>query len=529
MTKEVNFDAGAEKAHTHHAEYMPDQGTEQPLDGHSLGPRSTHDTEKTGTGYASSVLGENHKAEHSKAVRKVLFKLDILIIPLALLLYLSAYLDRGNLGNAKLQGLYTEVLKSNADSYALALTCFYIPYIILAIPGTLLAKQFNPSRTIACGALIWAIAATCQAAVTTPAGLYVCRAFVGVGEAMFGQAITLYFTMFFSPPDLSKRVSIFIGAGAAAGAFGGLIAYGVSSISNAKIDKWRILFLIEGVPSLVLAVVVFFCLPSRPQNTKYLDEAERTILLTRLNGFSVATEESGIDWRGVKRAFLDWKTYVIAVAYSCMNLTLGSVSGFLPTIIKGLGYTDADAQLWTVPPYAVALVFMVALSTFSDHYRTRGIPVASVYLIGIVGWSILLGVTPVKPTASMLHARYFGCICIVTAGYAAIPLIMSWQSNNTGSQSQRAVSLGMLNCIGQCLAVLASYSFPTAQGPKFTKGITLNLAFQALGFVIALSMTLYYRWENKRRDHVEGGRPPAGTLLNVVEDYDLAAGFRYTP
>lgn len=70
-----------------------------------------------------------------------------------------------------------------------------ITYIVLSVPGTLLAKQFLPSTTIACGALIWSCAATCQAAVTNPAGLYVCRLFVGVGEAMFGQAMALYFTM----------------------------------------------------------------------------------------------------------------------------------------------------------------------------------------------------------------------------------------------------------------------------------------------------------------------------------------------
>lgn len=136
----------------------------------------------------------------------------------------------------------------------------------------------------------------------------------------------------------------------------------------------------------------------------------------------------------------------------------------------------------------------------------------------------------------------------VSAGYVAIPIIISWQSNNTGSQSQRAVSLGMLNTIGklifvsqlypeadqtcisgQCLSVLASYSFPSHQGPKYTKGIALNLAFQTLGLIICLGMTTYYRLENKRRDTVEGGRPPTGTVLNVIEEHDLAPGFRYTP
>lgn len=77
---------------------------------------------------------------------------------------------------------------------------------------------------------------------------------------------------------------------------------------------------------------------------------------------------------------------------------------------------------------------------------------------------------------------------------------------------------------GQCLAVLASYSFPTSQGPKFTKGITINIAFQGLGFILALAMSAYFRWENKRRDRVEGGRPNKDAALNVIEEFDLAPG-----
>lgn len=154
-----------------------------------------------------------------------------------------------------------------------------------------------------------------------------------------------------------------------------------------------------------------------------------------------------------------------------MNLNLGSVGGFLPTIIKGfgkfsssllqlentyvlsLGYSNARAQLFTVPPYVVALVFMLILTSFSDWRQTRGLPAASVFCLGIIGWAILLTL----PAHEHYSARYFACICIVTAGYTNIPLIMSWQSACTANQSQRATSLGMLNTVGQCLSVAAAF------------------------------------------------------------------------
>lgn len=107
-----------------------------------------------------------------------------------------------------------------------------------------------------------------------------------------------------------------------------------------------------------------------------------------------------------------------------MNLTLGSVSGFLPTIVAGFGYTTARAQLMTVPPYAVALVFMLLLTTYSDRVQSRGIPVMVPFMLGIVGWAILMTVPAAHATQAQFSGRYFACCCIVTAGYTNIPLII---------------------------------------------------------------------------------------------------------
>ncbi|WWD17699.1 hypothetical protein CI109_102140 [Kwoniella shandongensis] len=511
-------------AHSHHGEIGSGL---VPMGTRTTG--TTTDPEKASTRYAESDTGLVFREENRKAERKLLAKLDIAILPFAVLLYLSAYLDRGNLANARLQGLQANVLEGKDSNYSIALTMFYITYIVFSVPGTLLAKQFLPSRSIACGALIWSIAATCQAATFNPAGLYVCRLFVGVGEAMFGQAMGLHLSYWYTKRDLAKRIGLFISAGALSGAFAGLISFGVSNIRNAPLPQWRILFLIEGCPSMLLAICVFFFLPSKPEKSRYLTEEERTICLTRLNSENNVEMEAGIEWGGVKRSLTDWKTYVVSVAYSCFNLGLGSVSGFLPTIIKGFGYSNAEAQLFTVPPYAVALVFMLLLTSFSDYKQTRGLPIASVFILGIIGWSVLLTVPAVHNTHAQNSARYFACILIVTAGYTNIPLMMSWQSGCTGSQSQRATSLGMLNTLGQCLSLAAAFLFPTKEGPQYRKGSIVNITFQALGLVIVLSMTAYYRYENRRRDKVEGGRPAKGVALNVREQYDLAPGFRYVP
>ncbi|BGP13076.1 hypothetical protein JCM10213v2_000995 [Rhodosporidiobolus nylandii] len=464
-------------------------------DGESLAATTTTDTEKAGSSkYASSTLGLEHREASKKEERRLVRKLDVLILPLAVLLYLSAYLDRGAMGNSRLLGLQETVLRGSDTGYSIALSCFYITYILLSIPGTLLAKAVLPSTSISAGALIWSVAATCQAATSNPAGLYVCRLFIGVGEALFGQAMALHLSLWYRPEELAKRIGLFISAGSLAGAFSGLIAYGVARIPDPALDAWR-----------------------------------RTIACTRMNARSAETEE-GINWNAVRYTLLDWKTYALSIAYSAMNLTLGSVSGFLPKIVAGLGYSNADAQLYSVPPYAVALAYMLLITSFSDKKQTRGIPSMSVYAIGIVGWVILLAVNPVGVTKGGLRARYFACCCLATAGYANIPLVMSWVSRNAPNESQRAVSLGSLNALGQCLSILASFLFPSKEGPRYMKGASTNIAFQCLGMLIVLCMTIYYRAENARRDQREGGRPPKDMRIEGVnENYDKAVGFRYVP
>ncbi|EJD37819.1 MFS general substrate transporter [Auricularia subglabra TFB-10046 SS5] len=454
--------------------------------------------------------------------RHLLFKQDVLILPLTALMYLSAYLDRGNAGNARLQGLQATVLDDSDTKYSIVLMSFYITYIVFSIPGTLLAKAIMPSTSIALGCLIWSIAASSMAGATSFGGVVTCRLFIGVGEAMFGQAVIFYYSMWYKKDEISKRVAFFIGAGVLAGAFGGLIAYGVAHIHHPAIASWRILFLIEGIPSFILALSVILFLPSRPDRSRYLTSTERELALARLGLDSLNEEHNGIDWDGVRRAFTCPWTYVMSVAYSCMNCTLGSVSGFLPTIIKSLGHSNADAQLYTVPPYAVALVFMTGMSAISDRLRSRGIFVAIVFTLSALGWLILLVVETNQ------RARYFATFLTVIGGYAAIPLITSWTSNNTGSQSQRAVSLGLLNSVGQCLSIAASFLFPSNEGPGWKKGFGTNLALNIVAISIAVGLTVYFRRENKRRDRVEGP-PKEGVILDVVRLHDLAPGFRYTP
>lgn len=358
-----------------------------------------------------------------------------------------------------------------------------------------------------------------MAGATNYPSMVVCRLFIGLGESMFGQAIVLHYSLWYKKTEIAKRLSLFIGMGVLAGAFGGIIAYGVAHIKS-RIDTWRILFLIEGLPSFVLGCLVVAFLPSRPDRSNYLTPAERELEFARLASEHLDEGDGGIDWAGVRRAVTAWQTYAVTFIFSCMQLLLASLGGFFPTIIKSLGYTNTDAQLFTVPPYAAAFVAMMVINTASDRARVRGPFVAGVFALNVVGFAVMLG-------TDNMRARYFACFCIVLGCYCAIPLVQSWVANNCGSQSQRAVHLGYLNSVGNYPAFVAPFIFPSHEAPDWKLGYGLNMAFSAAAIVVTIAMIFYYRWENKRRDRVEG-KPYPGMFIDVVNLHDRAPGFRYT-
>ncbi|GAB5588219.1 hypothetical protein Unana1_03119 [Umbelopsis nana] len=484
---------------------------------------SNIDMEKVSPSYDGSV-NDDHFAEQHRLERKLVRKLDTVILPITMCMYLGAYLDRGNAGNARLQGLQAEVLGGSDTRFSVCLSMFYVSYIALNIPGNMLAKVLPPSKSLALATFVWGVAATCQAAVTNYAGLIVCRLLIGVGEAGFGAAVALYYSLWYKKDEIATRIALFIGCGALAGTFGGLIAYGVSHIQSTTISDWRILFIIEGLPSVALSIIVFFFLPDRPETSNYLTEDERAIANTRLN-MQVGPSEGPrhFEMRSLKRALTDYKNWMICGMYLGLNLTLGSISGFLPTIIATLGYSSVNAQLYTVPPYAVAVVYMAVVSFLSDRYKIRGMFVFFDAMIAVIGFAILIGV---KQNEAV---RYFAVFLIVAPTFTNIPLCLSWASNNNATESSKAVALGLINSIGQCFSILASFSFPSSQGPLYIQGMALNLAFSVLTGLLGLSLFIILKMENKRRDSIEGPPPENLSRIETAQYFDKATGFRYVP
>ncbi|TIB94665.1 MFS general substrate transporter [Wallemia mellicola] len=435
--------------------------------------------------------------------RKLVWKMDMAIMPLAVLLYLMAYLDRGNLGNAKnFPGFEETVLDGEEDKYSLLSSIFYISYLVMQVPLTLLAKFMKrPDIMIGFVAIVWGISSTLQATEYNYAGALACRFFLGFSEAGFGPLMPFYFSLFYVKNEMGFRTTVFIAAAPIAGAFSGIIAYGIEHI-HSYIASWRILFLVEGLPSIVLGILVILILPSRIENTKWFNEEERAKALARKNTEMTQEKIGYVNWRHVLSGFTDFRTYLNCAIYMAINIALSSISNFLPQILTDLGYHGADAQLYSVPPYVCAGGWMIILSIFSDRYEMRGPFISVNLLISGVGYAMLLGLPTVGENA--LKARYGGIFLAVMGTYTAIPLTLSWSAANAGSESKKAVAIAMLNTIGHTLSVLGGYIYPDSEGPAYTRGYAICMAFAFWGSFLAATHTFILWQINKKRDKKEG-------------------------
>ncbi|KAG6379959.1 MFS general substrate transporter [Boletus reticuloceps] len=471
---------------------------------------------RTGSGFLAPPLATPE--EERRLVRKI----DLRILPITCLLYLFAFLDRSNLGNARLQGLPQETLHGDPTGvlYNWINSVFYFSYILCQVPATVLSKLYPPSYWIAAAAIGWGICSTLSASAFNFGGLICTRLGLGVFEAGFGPAIPLYFSFFYTRSELGLRMGYWFGFAAVAGAFGGLIAFGVQQINfglplktaggSGGESDWRILFLIEGIPAILLGIITIFVLPNRPESTKFFTPREREIALERGSRGTKADIGAVVNKAHVFAALRDWRVYAGGVIYFGLNCALASISAFLPTIIKTFGYTNALAQILTVPPYAVAAIVLCSAAYFTDRFQTRGLVISSSCFLSAIGYLIVL----VVPNNQ--HARYFAVFCITSGTYTAIGIVIAWFAHNLGSESKRAAGIPMFMAIGQCGSVLGTRLYPTTDGPRYITGFATTCALDALGGVIAVVLYLSYKWDNAKRERLHG-RPDPDAPVDMSE------------
>ncbi|KAI0442473.1 major facilitator superfamily domain-containing protein [Xylaria telfairii] len=463
--------------------------------------------------------------------KKILRKMDMRLIPMLALLYLLAFLDRGNIGNAKIEGLQ-EDLKITNDQYNLCLTVFFFSYAAFEVPSNLLLKRLRPSRWLPIIMIGWGTVMTLMGIVRNFQGLLSARFFLGVAEAGLYPGCAYYLTMWYCRREIQLRQAMFFSAASIAGAFSGLLAFAIAKLDGlGGLEGWRWIFILEGLATVVVAVASFFLLYDFPETATFLTEEERAFVIFRLKyqgqtenkdeRSARVAEADEFEWKYVWAAFKDWQIWVNIFVYWGIVCPLYGVSLFLPTIIKSLGYVSSTAQLLTVPIYVTAAILAIVVAYFSDRVGKRSPFVVTCMLAILLGF--ILCISTSKP--GVVYAGVF----IATAGiYSAFAGNITWLSNNLAGGYKRSAGMAIQIGAGNLGGAFASNFYRQKDSPRYILGHALELAFTSVGLIAAVILILnYMRINRSRAKAVREGAHNQFTPEELSAMGDRAVTFRY--
>ena len=441
---------------------------------------SQHNPTELSAGRAADPFRADLPTTTSEFENATYAKVTWRLLPFLFICFVAAYLDRVNVGFAKLQMLSD--LKFSESIYGLGAGIFFVGYFVFEVPSNLLLHRVGARVWISRIMVTWGLVSAATLFVKTPTGFYVLRFLLGAAEAGFFPGILLYLTYWF-PSARRGRVNalLMIGipvAGVLGSPLSGWILHAFNGLDG--LSNWQWLFLLEAIPSLVLGVITLYVLPNGIRAATWLDDREKSMLEDKLaRDTHVGTEAS------LSSMMSNPRVWWLALIYFCCMMGLYGVSFYLPTLIKATGVKDAlDVGLLTAIPYLVAVVAMIAVARSSDRRGERRWHLALASLAAAVGLY-----------ASTLDSGNLVLVLITlsigTAGVLSMGPVFWTLPSSVLVGTAAAAGIAMINSIGN----LAGFVSPTIIGwmKDVTHSTNAGLMVVAAAHCLAAVLTLAQR------------------------------------
>lgn len=424
--------------------------------------------------------------------KKFLRKVDSKLLPPLTILYLLSFLDRSNVGNAKLDGLTTDLHFTN-NQYLFTLTIYFIAYVLFEIPANIVLKRTTPRFWLPTCMVAWGVVSTLMGITQNFAGFVAVRFFLGLAESGLFPGVVFYLSMWYKRNEQHYRVALFFSAASLAGAFGGILAYGIGFMKGvAGLSGWRWIFILEGILTVLVALASYLMVYNYPATATFLSEEERAFIIARLKSDSDATNNEGFSWTNVRACLGDYKCWLYGLAFHTMSLPLYTLSLFLPTIITELKFEAAEAQLLTIPPYAFATILTIIVAILSEKYKMRAPFIMASSTLAIVGYIILL-------SAEHPGVSYVG-IHFATGGiYPATAIVLSWPANNVSGQTKRATATALMISVGNLGAILGTQLYRPATSPHYYLGHGFACGYLVANLIVVGTLWACLKRENERK------------------------------
>jgi ACS family tartrate transporter-like MFS transporter len=402
------------------------------------------------------------------------------LIPFLFLLYIVAYLDRVNVGFAAID--MNRDLGFSAAIYGLGSGIFFLSYTLFEVPSNLILARVGARIWIARIMFTWGVFATAMIFVNSAATFYMLRFLLGVAEAGFFPGIILYLTHWFPARERARAVGLFMTATAMAGVIGAPISSALLQLHGAAgLQGWQWLFLIEGLPAMLLAPVVLIYLTERPADARWLSAGERAWLTREMELEHAHTPHTHVSLRA---ALTSARLWIVSLPYFCIVIAFYGISFWLPQIVQASsGYSSAMVVLLSAIPYVSATIGIILIGSHSDRTGERHWHVAIPCLIGAVGF-LLTVLAPASPAYALatLSIAAFG-IWGTLGPYWTLPTAFL---RGTAAAGGIAVVNSVGNIGGFVGPFLVGWVRDATGG--FAAGLLILAAFLVVGAVITLRL-----------------------------------------
>ncbi|KAK1228696.1 hypothetical protein PQX77_008190 [Marasmius sp. AFHP31] len=494
--------------------------------------------------------------------RRLLRKLDWCILPPLTIMYLCNALDKGNVGNAKTDGWDKDVgLVGN--QYYLLVMIFYVPFCLFGTPIAIFVKRYSAARVLPLMMVGFGSMSLFSGIATNFSQIFAIRFFLGIFESAMLPGVVYYLSTFYQRGELASRIALFYAAAAIAGAFSGLIAWGVFHLQDQKHHAWQYLFWIEGASTVFFAIICFLWLPRSAATWWLLTDEEKEVARRRILNDSSVTINEKLKLSEAFRPFKDPLYWVWALISLCFGVPLvgafpasssslqaddrdyqASVNNFLPQIVGSLGYDTLKTNLYTVAPNVVGTVMLLILAFSSDYFRERSIHICIPLAISLVGFIVLGSINPVERR----HVAYFACFLLTMGASAPSVLVATWYNNNTPKENGRAVVTAVMGeshkytlqlvrsidhkhrpvAIANASGLISTNVFRAQDEPKYVPALATSAAFGGFAIVLVASVGIWMRWDNRKRDAAQGVKMTAADVpTEVLGDGPKSPSFRY--
>ena len=338
-------------------------------------------------------------------VRKLLWRL----LPFLFLLYIVNYLDRINVGFAALQ--MRSQLGFSDDVFGTGFGIFFIGYFFLQVPSNLALARVGARRWMAAIMVVWGIVSCCMIFVRTPHGFYVMRFILGAAEAGFFPGIILYLKNWFPASARARAVAIFMTANPLAGVIGGPISGALLNLHHFGLAGWQWMFILEGVPAVLLAGVVLVTLEDRPSDASWLHEHERAWLVAALN---IERQQHETAHRSdVWGAFLNWKVWLLTIVYFGLTASAYGLILWLPVYIKSLSNLgNFGIGVVSIIPYIATALAMVFIGVRSDRSGKHRMYLAGSAFLAAVFLLVAAYTTSIVPALTFVSLALAATFCM---------------------------------------------------------------------------------------------------------------------